>query len=128
MNRIELEDYLQQHNGAQVSYPFGADVKVYKVMDKMFALVFQSDTAARVNLKASPGDVEVLVDQFASITPGYHMNKRHWITVNLGGDVPTTMLADLTEQSYALVVSKLSKKVQQQLLGEARFGGGESEL
>ena len=64
LNRIELEDYLQQHNGAQVSYPFGADVKVYKVMDKMFALVFQSDTAARVNLKASPGDVEVLVDGF----------------------------------------------------------------
>jgi predicted DNA-binding protein (MmcQ/YjbR family) len=85
---------------------------VYKVMGKMFALVSQLNAEPSVTLKVLPANGEVLVDQFSAIIPGYHMNKRHWITVTLDRDVPSGMLQDLADQSYALVVSKLTRKQQ----------------
>ena len=81
----------------------------------MFALITEDENGCRVNLKAQPSDVEVLVDEFTAISPGYHMNKRHWITVVLNADVPAGMIENLASQSYALVVSKLTKKLQLEL-------------
>lgn len=115
MEQTKLALYLCNLKGAETSYPFGPEVLVYKVMGKMFALITDSEEGCRVNFKAQPSDVEMLVDEFAAITPGYHMNKRHWITVKLKGDVPAGMIENLAGQSYALVVSKLTKKLQLEL-------------
>lgn len=115
MHKAELEHYLTNLKGAEASYPFGPEALVYKVMGKMFALVSQLDAEPSVTLKVLPVNGEVLVDQFSAIIPGYHMNKRHWITVTLDRDVPSAMLQDLADQSYALVVSKLTKKQQLEL-------------
>ncbi|QUM79915.1 MULTISPECIES: MmcQ/YjbR family DNA-binding protein [unclassified Moritella] len=115
MEQAHLEHYLHNLKAAQQGYPFGPDVLVYKVMGKMFALLTKNEAGCSVNFKAQPSDVEVLVDEFMAISPGYHMNKRHWITVKLKGDVPAGMIENLASQSYALVVSKLTKKLQLEL-------------
>ena len=82
---------------------------MFKVMDKMFALVSQQEEVPRVTLKCDPVDAEVLTGQFKSVVPGYHMNKKHWITISLTGELDEEMLKGLIDDSYELVVSKLSK-------------------
>jgi predicted DNA-binding protein (MmcQ/YjbR family) len=78
-------------------------------MGKMFALVSQKEKTPRITLKCTPADGEVLISQYESIDPGYYMNKRHWITISLTGETPDDMLIDLANNSYDLVVSKLTK-------------------
>ncbi len=117
MNRQELEHYLAGFKGVEDGYPFGPEARVFKVAGKMFALVSQKDESPKLTLKCPPADTELLVGKYASVTPGYYMNKRHWITVSLEGDLPDGMLLNLSEQSYRLVVAKLSKREQERLQG-----------
>jgi len=109
MKKIKLEKYLLRFNGSDSSYPFGPEALVFKVMGKMFALVSQKEKTPRVTLKCTPADAEVLVSEFESIIPGYYMNKKHWITISLTGEVSDAMITDLASGSYKLVVSKLTK-------------------
>ncbi len=109
MKKIKLEAFLGSLGGTEGSYPFGPDAYVFKVMGKMFALVSQNDSPARVTLKCNPSDAQALVEQFESIIPGYYMNKKHWITISLEGGVPDGLLMDLVEGSYKLIAGKLKK-------------------
>ena len=84
----------------------------------MFALLAQDEATFRINLKCAPADAEMLVSEYKAIIPGYHMNKKHWITVSLMGDVPEDMLVDLINDSYDLVVSKLTKANKALLAGQ----------
>ncbi|MCW8333658.1 MmcQ/YjbR family DNA-binding protein [Vibrio paucivorans] len=104
-----LERSLNEFVAAETDFPFGPEVLVYKVKGKMFALLSEREGRKYINLKCQPEDGEVLTAQFDAITPGYHMNKRHWVTVYLDGDVEKGMLDDLCEQSYRLVVKTLRK-------------------
>ncbi|MDX1301818.1 MmcQ/YjbR family DNA-binding protein [Photobacterium sp.] len=115
MGKVDIENYLSGLRGSESSYPFGPEALVFKVMGKMFALVSQLDDIPRVTLKCAPADGEVLTSQFESITPGYYMNKKHWITILLSGEVSESMLIDLANGSYSLVVSKLTKANKQEL-------------
>jgi predicted DNA-binding protein (MmcQ/YjbR family) len=91
--------------GATRTYPFGAGTSVYKVGGKVFALT--QDEPVSINLKAEPPDVTGLVETYEAVTRGFHMNKRHWITVHLAGDLPPGLLEELIEDSYDLIVDKL---------------------
>ncbi|BCV28719.1 MULTISPECIES: MmcQ/YjbR family DNA-binding protein [Shewanella] len=115
MTLTQLKKLLQQCPNATADYPFGPEARVYKVMGKMFALLAEQETPPRVTLKAKPADVQALIDSFEAIVPGYYMNKQHWFTLTLNGEVSEDMLRDLIEASYALVVSKLTKAQQAQL-------------
>lgn len=115
MNRDALERYLASLPGAEETWPFGPGALVFKVMGKMFALVSRDEEPARVNLKCDPVDGANLAGRYASITPGYHMNKKHWITVTLTGEVPEELLMDLARDSYDLVVRRLSRADRQLL-------------
>ncbi|WP_237466088.1 MmcQ/YjbR family DNA-binding protein [Vibrio stylophorae] len=112
MNQQAIELFLSTLAGAQAEFPFGPEAKVYKVMGKMFALVTQDETPTRITLKATPVDVDILVDEYEAISRGYHMNKRHWITVTLSDELSGAMLNDLMVRSYDLVVSGLTKAQQ----------------
>lgn len=116
MDKDTLEKYLEGFKAAERSFPFGPEALVFKVMGKMFALVSQGEETPRVTLKCDPVDAANLVGRFASIVPGYYMNKKHWITISLTAEVPEEMLTDLAEDSYRRVVSTLSKKDQQGLV------------
>ena len=112
MSKKTIETYLARFKGSKSSYPFGPEALVYKVMGKMFALVSQLENVQRVTLKCVPEDGAMLIGQYKSVTPGYYMNKKHWITISLDSELPEDMLYQLADESYALVVSKLSKKDQ----------------
>lgn len=114
MEKEKIEKYLLSRKGAISSKPFGPEALVFKVMDKMFALVSQETEAPRLTLKCDPVDAVILVSQFEAVVPGYHMNKKHWITVSLTEDFPDDMMLDLVSQSYERVVSQLTraKKVE----------------
>lgn len=109
MQKDTLEKLLSELKGSKAGYPFGPDALVFKVMGKMFALVSQNEEVPRITLKCSPPDCEVLVSEFESIIPGYYMNKKHWITISLTGELTDEILTDLAFDSYKLVVSKLTK-------------------
>jgi len=110
MHKVEIEKYLSKFKGSESSYPFGPEALVFKVMGRMFALVSQGEEIHRVTLKCNPEDGAMLVGQFESVVPGYYMNKKHWITISLLGELPEGMLSELVKGSYNLVASKLSKK------------------
>jgi predicted DNA-binding protein (MmcQ/YjbR family) len=95
--------------GAEETTPFGPDVLVYKVGGKMFALTVPDDFPARINLKCDPERSVVLREDHAAITPGYHMNKRHWNTVVLDNSLPSKLVKELIDHSYDLVVASLPK-------------------
>ena len=95
--------------GAVETTPFGPDVLVYKVGGKMFALTQQDEFPASINLKCDPERAIVLREEQEAIIPGYHMNKRHWNTLTLDGSLPTKLVKELIDHSYALVVASLPK-------------------
>ena len=116
MNRADLEPYLGNMQGAERTYPFGPDPLVFKVMGKMFAYVSNNEGVDIVTIKCIPFDGALLAENYEAITPGYHMSKKHWITIALTGEIPDDMLSDLVDKSYELVVSKLTKANREKLL------------
>jgi predicted DNA-binding protein (MmcQ/YjbR family) len=95
--------------GAVETFPFGPEVSVFKVEGKMFALSNLDAQELSVSLKCEPELAERLRAVHPSITPGYHLNKRHWNTVALDGAIPDRMVCELIEDSYDLVVAALPR-------------------
>lgn len=89
--------------------PFGADTLVFKVCGKMFAASGIDAFPVRVNLKCDPDRGLELRDEYEAVQPGYHMNKKHWNTVELDGSLSGNLIGELILDSYKLVVSGLKK-------------------
>jgi predicted DNA-binding protein (MmcQ/YjbR family) len=98
-----VHDACARQAGAELSYPFGEQAAVYKVAGKIFAVVGVDRRPVQVTLKCDPEHGELLRREHAAIAAGYHMNKRHWITVTLDGSLAPTMLEELIEDSFDLV-------------------------
>jgi predicted DNA-binding protein (MmcQ/YjbR family) len=101
--RTAVQDACARQDGAELTYPFGEQTAVYKVAGKIFAVVGLEHTPTRITLKCDPEHGELLRADHAAIAPGYHMNKRHWITVTLDGSLAQTMVEELIEDSFDLV-------------------------
>lgn len=102
----------EEQPGAELTFPFGDGAEVYKVAGKMFALIALGDSP-HLNVKVDPQDGIELREMHPTLEPGYHMNKRHWVTVRLADEqIPGDLIADLIEDSHALVVATLPKKDQ----------------
>jgi predicted DNA-binding protein (MmcQ/YjbR family) len=101
--------------GAEETFPFSPGTSVFKVAGKMFALSRLTGDPLSVSLKCEPLLAEELRAAHPAIIPGYHLNKRHWNTVRIDGSLPDRMIADLVEDSYDLVVSKLPRARRQAL-------------
>jgi predicted DNA-binding protein (MmcQ/YjbR family) len=98
--------------GAREEFPFTPGLSVFKVAGKIFALSHLDGHPLTVSLKCEPELAEQLRDGYSAIRPGYHLNKRHWNTVEVDGSVPDRLVLDMVEDSYDLVVSGLPKRVQ----------------
>lgn len=120
MNNEELIKYLSDKPESILEYPFGPEAEVFKVSGKMFALVMHRENLTRVNLKCDPHEAIQLRDIFEGVTPGYHMNKKHWNTVLINTSIPRGEIERMIDSSYELVVRSLTKK--QRLGLEARHG------
>ena len=120
MNDVQARAYLLSKPESIEDFPFGPDVYVYKVRNKMFATLGFTNNIARINLKCDPEEAMALRDIFESVLPGYHMNKAHWNTVILDGSIPTGEIERMIDSSFGLVVRGLKKSERQAL--EIRHG------
>jgi predicted DNA-binding protein (MmcQ/YjbR family) len=109
MDLAQFREYCLSKSCASESTPFGPDVLVFKISDKMFALAALDEVPITANLKCDPDLALELRDRYEQVTPGYHMNKRHWNTVEIEGGIPDTELRKMIDHSYDLVVKSLSK-------------------
>jgi predicted DNA-binding protein (MmcQ/YjbR family) len=109
MNFIQIDKYILSKNCATFDYPFDDKVRVYRVCDKIFALMVD-EIPLKINLKCDPLYALELRLLYNAIEAGYHMNKKHWNTVTVDSDVDDELLKELIDHSYTTVVSKLTKK------------------
>jgi predicted DNA-binding protein (MmcQ/YjbR family) len=95
--------------GAELGFPFGPEWEVFKVRGKVFLLMTTTTGEPIVTLKAAPEDGVALRQQYEGITAGYHMNKRHWLTLRPDADLSDQLVDDLVTESYLLVVAGLPR-------------------
>jgi predicted DNA-binding protein (MmcQ/YjbR family) len=95
--------------------PFGPEVDVYKVAGKMFAIVSPDPARPSVSLKCEPGLAIHLRETYPAVTPGYHLNKKHWNSVALDGSIPPDEVREMIEHSYQRVVAGLPKRDRDRL-------------
>jgi predicted DNA-binding protein (MmcQ/YjbR family) len=107
MTRDEVIDRCAGMPGAVEDYPFGESVVVFKVGGRIFALVGLDDSPGSVNLKCDPDTALELRARHLGVRPGYHMNKRHWNSVDFGTSIESGEFEWMIEHSYELVVRAL---------------------
>lgn len=107
MTADEALDACAAFPASELGYPFGEGIAVFKVVGKVFAIVGAEAERPIATLKADPEDARALVATFPEVTPGYHMNKKHWISVAL--PALTAPLEELIRDSYELVVATLPR-------------------
>lgn len=115
MSTAELRAAVMALPAATEDFPFGPDTAVYRVGGKMFALISLDEASARINLKCDPDRAINLRELWRAVSPGYHMNKRHWNTVEAGLDLPDEAITELIAHSYALVLASLTRKERERL-------------
>jgi len=120
MNCISSKKYLLDKPESQESFPFGDDIPVFKVKNKVFAILGVKEGIGQLNLKCDPDEALSLRDIFESVIPGYHMNKKHWNTIILNGSIPPGEIERMIDNSYSLVVKGLKKLERQGL--ELKYG------
>jgi predicted DNA-binding protein (MmcQ/YjbR family) len=103
MDHQTVEAYLLSMLNARLDYPFGENTAVYKVDDKMFALVTENKEPVQISLKCDPVLAETLREKYETVMPGYHLNKKHWNTIVLTGQLGWDEIKDLIRHSYDLV-------------------------
>lgn len=105
MNIESLREYCISKPEAEECFPFGEDTLVFKRKGKIFALVnLEGDLG--INLKCDPSFALELREKYPSVTPGYHMNKKHWNTINIDGSIPDNEIFSWIDHSYDLVKGK----------------------
>ncbi|MBP1936483.1 putative DNA-binding protein (MmcQ/YjbR family) [Paenibacillus sediminis] len=105
-------DYCMGKIGASADYPFGPEPLVMKVGGKMFALISNSS----ISLKCDPVIAENLRQQHSSVKPGYHLNKKHWNSIEIDGSLTVQDINDMIDHSYTLVVKSLPKAKREALV------------
>jgi predicted DNA-binding protein (MmcQ/YjbR family) len=108
MTHKEVEDYILSFAGAKLDYPFGQGTAVYKAGDKMFGLIEEGSDPLRLSLKCDPSLSTLLREKYETVMPGYHLNKKHWNTIVLSGQLSQAEIEDLIRHSYLLVSEKTS--------------------
>src|SRR5437899_10769378 len=103
MDVESFREYCLAKQGTRESTPFGEDVLVFKVAGKMFALAALDEIPATVNLKCDPDVALELRDRYEQVQPGYHMNKKHWNTVEISNGDPEAELHKMNDHSYDLM-------------------------
>ena len=110
MTLDRLLDHSLSKQEVEETFPFGPDVLVLKVRQKVFLLIPLNSHPIQFNAKCDPERAILLREEYASIIPGYHMNKKHWNTMILDGTIPSSLILELVDHSYDLVLDTTTKK------------------
>ena len=106
----DIRDFaLSLDKNIEECFPFGPENFVYKTGGKIFLLMSFNEIHLRLNLKCDPEKAIELREEYAAITPGYHMNKKHWNTLEMDGSLPAKLVKKLIQHSYSLVYKKTSQ-------------------
>ena len=114
MELAELQALCLEKPGAEASHPFGPGALVMKVAGKVFAIIGEESVPPSISLKCEPEIAVAIRSAYSAVTPGYHLNKRHWNTVVADGSADAE-LADWIGDSYDLVVASLPRRVRESL-------------
>ncbi len=117
MNIEDFREYCISKPGTSEELPFDNQTLVFKVKGKIFALT-NIDTFESINLKCDPEKALELREKYQAVQPGYHMNKKHWNTIQIDGELNDDQIRHWINHSYELVVSKLPKKLKEELKAE----------
>jgi predicted DNA-binding protein (MmcQ/YjbR family) len=109
MNIETIRTYCLEKEGAEEGFPFGETTLVFKVAGKIFLLMSLDAVPHRFNVKCDPDKAIELRENYESILPGYHMNKKHWNTVIVDGALPAALIKLMIDDSYDLVKPKVKK-------------------
>jgi predicted DNA-binding protein (MmcQ/YjbR family) len=115
MNIDQLREYCLAKPGTTEELPFGPDTLVFKVMGKMYLLTGLENPEIRVNVKCDPEIAIELREKYDSVIPGYHMSKKHWNTIILSSEIDDEFFKEQIDNSYKLVSSSFTKKLQKEL-------------
>ncbi|MBN2768587.1 MAG: MmcQ/YjbR family DNA-binding protein [Campylobacterales bacterium] len=115
MDLKRLDRYLLSKTGASFDYPFDETTKVYRIANKIFALLDDTKKPISINLKCDPIYALELRSLFSYIESGYHMNKKHWNTFTIVNHADEGLLRELIDHSYELVFASLSKKLREEI-------------
>lgn len=102
---MDLRELCLGFAGAEETYPFSPEATVFKVRGKIFAIAHLGGEPPSISLKCEPGLALQLRAEHPAITPGYHLNKRHWLTVTCGGAAPDELVRELVAGSHDLVAA-----------------------
>ena len=115
MNIEQIREYCLKKKGVTEEFPFDEETLVFKVAGKIFLLASLESIPLQINLKCEPEKAVELREEYESVQPGYHMNKKHWNTIIIDGTVPTRNLFEWIDDSYNLVVAGLKKSERNKL-------------
>ncbi len=118
MDIEQIRNYCLAKKEVTESFPFDETTLVFKVAGKMFALLSIESVPKRMNLKCAPEKALELREVHEAIIPGYHMNKKHWNTLILDNSLPPTLVSELINHSYSLVVKGLKKADRERILND----------
>lgn len=110
-----VREHCLSKRGVTEGFPFDESTLVFKVGDKMFCLMALERVPMSINVKCDPERAIELRAEFEAVSPGYHMNKKHWNTVTLESDADADNIREWIDDSYELVVASLTKKKRRQL-------------
>jgi len=114
LNIEEIRDYCLAKPGVTEGLPFGEDTLVFKVGEKIF-LITSISTGTQFNVKCDPELAIELRELHSEVRPGYHMNKKHWNTVDTDGSLSRKQLCEMIDHSYELVLKSLPKRVRESI-------------
>lgn len=115
-NNLWIGEHCLKQKGSHKEYKAEWEATLYRVSDKIFALQGKDKNNNEIiTLKLLPEFGRLLREQYSDIQPGYYMNKDHWNSVLLDGNVPEEVLKGMIDASYNLIVKSLTKKTRQEL-------------
>ena len=115
MDTEAIRKYCLKKKSVKESFPFGNSTLVFKVSGKIFLLLSLEAVPAQFNVKCDPEQAEIFREEYASVIPAYHMNKKHWNTIILNGNVPAGLIREMIDASYLLVIKTLPLKERKRL-------------
>jgi predicted DNA-binding protein (MmcQ/YjbR family) len=115
MNAEEIRDYCLAKKEVTEGMPFGPNVLVFRVCNKMFLLLAFDSNPLQFNAKCDPQKAIELREKYNSIIPGYHMSKIHWNTIIVDGELSVSLIKEQIDNSYKLIVDSLPKNLRNNL-------------
>ena len=116
MNIEQIREYCLKKKGVTEEFPFDEDTLVFKVAGKIFLLASLESIPLQINLKCEPEKAINLREEYESVQPGYHMNKKHWNSIIIDGTVPSQKLFEWIDDSYNLIVAGLNKSDKEAIM------------